>query len=279
MKTVLLLFLMFTTSVHAQTVSERKPALVFIPGLISSGEVWTETLATLGDAYDCHVLTLPGFAGKPPLEKGPYLAAFKEVITGYIRQNQLTDVTLVGHSLGGFLSLQIGIDQPDFLKQIVVVDALPFLAGAMNPAAKPGIDSAMIRNYIASFAPYSEDKIRGMRLMSAKSNVLDSTQWASLVEWTMTSDLVTEANAAMELMGTDLRDDVAKIRVPVLVMAAFAPNPQFPTFTSDYVSRLYTAQYAALPDVKVLVTPHSRHFIMMDELNWMVDHIRTFVAK
>jgi pimeloyl-ACP methyl ester carboxylesterase len=95
----------------------------------------------------------------------------------------------------------------------------------------------------------------------------------------MASDLATEAHAAVELMGTDLRADVAKIRVPVLVLAAFAPNPQFPTFTSEFVDRLYSTQFSAVPDVTVAVTPNARHFIMYDEPVWMVDRIRTFLSK
>jgi N-formylmaleamate deformylase len=287
MKSILLcILLVFTSVTRAQSdvdlkadVSGKGAPIVFIPGLISSGEVWSETVAALSGSHECHVLTLPGFAGQAPIAEGPYLEAFQVSITKYIQDRGLTDVTLVGHSLGGFLSLKIGIDQPAFLKRIVVVDALPFLAGAMNPAAKAGIDSAMIRNYIASFAPYSEEQIRGMRRMSAKANVLDSTRWDSLVEWTMASDLATEAHAAVELMGTDLRADVAKIRVPVLVLAAFAPNPQFPTFTSEFVDRLYSTQFSAVPDVSVAVTPNARHFIMYDEPVWMVDRIRTFLSK
>ncbi len=287
MKSILLcILLVFTSVAQAQTVFDldvkvtgQGAPIVLIPGLISSGEVWSETVAALSESYECHVLTLPGFAGQSPIAEGPYLEAFQAGILRYIADKGLRDVTLVGHSLGGFLSLKIGIDQPEFLKRIVIVDALPFLAGAMNPTAKAGIDSAMIRNYIASFEPYSEEQIRGMRRMSAKANVLDSTRWESLVEWTMASDLATEAHAAVELMGTDLRADVAKIRVPVLVLAAYAPNPQFPTFTSDFVDRLYSAQYASVPDVTVAVTPNARHFIMYDEPVWMVDRIRTFLTK
>ncbi len=284
MKPLLLVFLLAAISANAQSpfhveVTGSGKPILFIPGLISSGDVWDETIAKLSDSFECHVFTLPGFAGQPPLENGPYLDAFQRGITEYIMSKGLTEVTLVGHSLGGFLSLKIGIDQPDFLSRIIVVDALPFLAGAMNPAAKAGIDTTMIRNYIASFEPYSEEQIRGMRAMSAKTNVLDSTYWESLVDWTMASDLTTEANAVGELMGTDLRADVAKIQVPVLVLAAYAPNPNYPVFTPEYVNQMYSGQYQAVPDLRVEVTPNSRHFIMHDENEWMVEFIRMFPGR
>src|SRR5262249_21240266 len=42
------------------------PAMILIPGLASSGETWTTTVAHLRTRYTCHVLTLAGFAGVPP---------------------------------------------------------------------------------------------------------------------------------------------------------------------------------------------------------------------
>lgn len=270
--------LLFQPPIQATVYGQGSP-VVLIPGLISGGQVWDETVAVLKDRHECHQLTLPGFAGVAPFESGPYLPKFKNAIIEYIRTHDLRDVTLVGHSLGGFLSLLIAMDDIEEVSRIVVVDALPFLAGAMNPAAKAGIDTAMIRRYIDSFATLDLEQTRAARLAAAKGNVLDSTKWNNLVEWTMASDVVTEANAVGELMGTDLREAVGSIRIPVLVLAAHADMPQFPQFTAEYVGTLYRDQYKAIPDVRVEVTPKSRHFIMYDELDWMTAHIRRFVSE
>ena len=43
-----------------------RPVLL-IPGLASSGGTWTTTVAHLNDRCTCHVLTLAGFAGTPPV--------------------------------------------------------------------------------------------------------------------------------------------------------------------------------------------------------------------
>ncbi len=276
MKTLLIL-LLAASAAHAEP--PKGSPIVFIPGLISHGDVWNETVDRLCADRDCHVLTLPGFAGKEPFEAGPYLPAFKNHIYEYIRSKNLKDVTWVGHSLGGFLGLLAGMDNPDFLGRVVVVDALPFLAGAMNPNATAGTDTAMIRRYIESFAGFEEAQIREARLASARGNTLDSTQWHRIVEWTMASDLVTEANAVGELMGLDLRDRVAEIGVPVLVLAAWAPFPSAPQFTAESVRATFEGQYAKTPDLRVEVTPKSRHFIMFDELEWMVDQIRGFLPE
>src|SRR5690349_19386423 len=46
--------------------------IILIPGLASSGEVWKDTVAHYCGAARCHVLTLAGFAGIPPVA-GPLL--------------------------------------------------------------------------------------------------------------------------------------------------------------------------------------------------------------
>src|ERR1035441_2564425 len=39
--------------------------MILIPGLSSSGETWDTTVARYQDRFQCHVLTLAGFAGVP----------------------------------------------------------------------------------------------------------------------------------------------------------------------------------------------------------------------
>ena len=41
--------------------------MILIPGFLSSGAVWDDVVAHYSFRYTCHVLTLPGFAGQPPI--------------------------------------------------------------------------------------------------------------------------------------------------------------------------------------------------------------------
>src|SRR4051812_6971651 len=43
--------------------------IIFTPGLGCPGDVWRETVAPLGDDSQAHVLTLSGFAGRPPISE------------------------------------------------------------------------------------------------------------------------------------------------------------------------------------------------------------------
>src|SRR5271165_2213258 len=41
--------------------------MILIPGLSCGGDVWDGTVAHFKDRYECHVLTLAGFAGQPAI--------------------------------------------------------------------------------------------------------------------------------------------------------------------------------------------------------------------
>jgi pimeloyl-ACP methyl ester carboxylesterase len=72
-----ILGLLFTALVTAPTAEPRMPfkadvvgqgpAIIFIPGLNSSGAVWEAIVRELRDRHTCHVLTLAGFAGEPAI--------------------------------------------------------------------------------------------------------------------------------------------------------------------------------------------------------------------
>lgn len=80
------------------------PPMLLLPGLASSGEVWDGVVAHYQDQFECHVFTLAGFAGVPTID-GPLLSKVRPALAAYIRDKHLDKPVVVGHSLGGVLSL------------------------------------------------------------------------------------------------------------------------------------------------------------------------------
>ncbi len=253
--------------------------IVLIPGLTCGASVYDETVEKLSQNYECHTLTLAGFAGQPPLKdvKMLYTEAFKIEIIKYIEDQKLENVILIGHSLGGFLSQMIAMEQPKFLSKVVVIDALPFLPAASNPYATAGIQQKQIDAYIAGYTGKSEKEWRKMRLPSAQFLALDTTRWETIIDFAMVSDLETEANCFGELMGTDLRSELTKAEVPMLVLAAWAKNPSYPMFSKSYVESMYNSQYKAAKNCKVQVIENTKHFIMYDDFKAYIKVIESFI--
>ena len=95
-----------TAFVVAVTGSGRP--MILIPGISCGGNVWAATVNHFKDRYECHVLTLAGFAGQPPLGGEPFLERVRDALIEYIRNKKLERPVIVGHSIGGFMAFWLG---------------------------------------------------------------------------------------------------------------------------------------------------------------------------
>src|SRR5262245_42906565 len=102
------------------------PAMLLLPGLNSPGAVWDGVVDHFKDRYTCHVVTLAGFAGQPPLSK-PSLATVRDGILAYLNEHRLDRPVVVGHSLGAFLAFWLAATAPERIGPVIAVDGVPFL--------------------------------------------------------------------------------------------------------------------------------------------------------
>lgn len=283
---LLLVIILFCVT-HAQggvvpafkvTVTGKGQPMLFIPGHTCSGEVWKETVARFAKKYECHVFTLAGYAGTAPLTEPPFLNTFKKQIINYIVNKKLNNVILVGHSIGGFLSLGIAAEIKGHLQKVIVVDGMPFYAGVMDPGAKSGFNEEQAKAMLAGFEKMDKAQLKINQLVVARSMCSDSTKWDAIAEWGATSDRKTMAYAVMEMMGDDIRQQIAAIKVPVLVIDAYAPSPLYPTYTQEYSLNMYKQQYEQCKTCEIKVTPPSKHFVMYDVPEWFYQEIEHFIA-
>lgn len=280
-----LIALAVIVNLNAQTQTDFKVEIsgsgnpvILIPGLISGGDVWAEMEEKLCIEFECHTITLPGFAGVAPQEESPYLENWKENLIQYIQEAKLEEVILIGHSMGGFLSLMIGIEDIPEVHKIIVVDALPFLPALSNPSAETGFKEENARLYMDSFKTFSKEDIYNARMMMAQGMTKDSTKWESITKWAIESDLKTEAYSVTEMMGIDLREAIAQIKIPVLVFGAYDENPVYPSYTAEIAKNAYLAQYESLPNLQFEHAVGSKHFIMYDQPVWMGQKILDFLS-
>ena len=265
-------------SAFSVEVSGTGQPLLLIPGATCSGHEWDETVSHFKGKFQFHVFTLAGYAGLAPLKNGPYLDSFRFQIEQYIRDRRLTRVILMGHSIGGFLCLQMGIDSLPEIQKIVVVDAMPFFAGAMNPAATAGFSEEKAKMTLAAYNSMNDTAMFKNQLAAAKYLCNDSTYWNQIATWGMRSDKKTVAYSIMEMMGNDLRQSISSIQVPVLVLAAYNISPQFPAYTREFALKTYISQYEECGKCSIdMAEGGTKHFIMYDNPEWMYKELDGFI--
>lgn len=282
-KTLIVCFLFFglVSYSFSQTsfdvkISGSGPAIILIPGLASSGEVWEETVVVLSKTNECHVLTLPGFAGQSAIElNAGFLSPMKIEIAKYIVQlNQ--PVTLIGHSLGGFLSLQLANEYPDIISKAVIVDSYPFYSGAMNPTATVDMMLPIAKQTKEMILNANEEDFKNQQMASMPIMTATESRIPQLVDWSMESNRETVSQSIYELMTTDYRSNLSTLDRPVLVLGAWHSGKDY-GLTSESVERNFELQYQLAANVQIEMAPTAHHFIMWDNPEWFMTQIQSFI--
>ncbi|MGL5890639.1 MAG: alpha/beta fold hydrolase [Bacteroidia bacterium] len=259
-------------------VSGKGSPVIFIPGYTCGGAVWDATVTKFSPEHECHVLTIRGFGGEPAAVQPFTLADVKNGIKTYITEKKLKNVLIAGHSMGGFLAMWVATEmQQPQLAGIVIVDALPFMAAlADSTAQERSFDSTSAAQLETMLKSQSYEMRKQQGKPMAAYYCSDSTFHLQIAEWSAVSDPHTSARLIMDMSGTDLRDDIAKIKVPVLALTAWEPGYNVPV---ESIRSTWAKQYAAVPNFTLKMVTPSRHFIMYDAPEVFYSELNTFIAK
>jgi pimeloyl-ACP methyl ester carboxylesterase len=261
------------------SIQGRGTDVVFIHGLAASPECWDGAEEYLGDGVRCHLLHMRGFAGLPASgfrEPMNFLKPMADAIAGYIRSLKAGPVAVVGHSMGGIVSLILARDHADVVGRLMVVDVPAFFSVLINPFATPasiaGIAQHARRSYAAKTRPQLQDELRSgtPKLVAAPEDV------ERVVRWGMASDRNVTADVMAEVMVTDLRADMPKIQCPVDVVYAWDKSGPASKLGIDQV---YASAYAGLAQVKRVRIDNARHYVMLDQPGEFYGAVSDWLAR
>jgi N-formylmaleamate deformylase len=162
---------------------------------------------------------------------------------------------------------------------------VPFLGGTVLQArnadeTKPQINA--MRSGMNAMSPEQWEQYTRSG-QSVKYMVTGEENFKTLVDWSLASDRHTVTDVLADVYGLDLRNDIAKIRAPVLVLgtwrgvhdqvmdlAKFDLTPQMVVFS-------FALQYAKLPRLHFAMSESARHFIMFDDASWFLGELDSFL--
>ncbi|MEW6734282.1 MAG: alpha/beta hydrolase [Acidobacteriota bacterium] len=261
---------------NVEIIGKGKP-IILIPGLASAGEVWRPTAEHYRDGYQCHILTLAGFAGQPSVATTSFVETVYRAIATYIRTEKLDRPIIVGHSLGGLIALKLAAQEPDLMGQLVIVDSLPFFPAVIRPDATVETMKAQAEQMRTIITNQTPEQWKAFQQNSPvlKSMITDPKNVALAAKWGEESEPKTVAQAMYELYTTDIRDELSKIKSPTLVIGTWIAYK--PYGTRESTEKIFVDQYAKLAGCKILMTDTARHFVMLDDPNWLFQQIDTFL--
>jgi pimeloyl-ACP methyl ester carboxylesterase len=254
------------------------PDVVLIPGLSSSPRVWDSTVAAL-PGYRYHLIRVAGFDGTKPgaNASGPVVAPVGEEIARYVREAGLKKPAVVGHSLGGTWAMMVAGRHPDLVSKVMVVDMMPFL-GAMfgGPAATPETLAPIAEQVRKGIATTAGETRRKQIEQTIGGMVKTESLRAATIEQSLASDPAVSGQAMADLIVTDLRPDLAKIKGPMTVLWVVPPGAPV---TDAQMEQFYKLSYAGAPQAVIKRIPDSYHFIMYDQPALFQSELKAFLAR
>lgn len=240
------------------------PDVILIPGLASSREVWTDLAATLRKSHRVHLVELAGFASTPALSnpEGKVIAPAVDAIADYIQTQHIKAPAIIGHSLGGEIALMIGARHPDQVSRLMIVDALPFYTLMIDPTATTETaarHATATRDWLLGQSPEQFKEFQKTSIIRlAKTEAVRP----ALMTAGLNSDRKTVADAVYELMITDLRPELTRIKAPMEIVYAY--DALFGVSAAS-VDAMYRQAYASASDIHFTRIDDSFHFVMLDQ--------------
>lgn len=255
--------------------------VVLVPGLGGGAWVWEGVVSHLQANHSVYVVTLPGFDGTAPLAGGNFTDQAESALVDLIRTRHLDKPVLVGHSLGGTLSLKLACDHPELLGGVVAVDGLPVFPGTENLSAEQRLAMAaamQARMQGLTPAQFEAQQVGFMQAMG----VIDPQQAERYGKRNAASDPKAVAQYMAEDLALDLRDELVHASVPLLEISPYNP-PDFASgpmaMSEQKKADYYRSLLAKAPQVKVVSIAPARHFVMFDQREKLEAALDDFLAR
>ena len=250
-------------SFKVEVYGEGQPILLF-PGFSSTANVYTEVISTLSKDYQVHAFTFAGF-GDVAAIKTPWLKTIKIDVENYISKNELKNPIILGHSMGGTLGLWLASEKKN-INKLILIDALP----AMGALMFPDYDSDAIQYdspYNKQLLEMGDTAFKAMANQMATNMSMDPEGQQKIAADMLKADRKTYVYGYTDLLKLDLRQKLSNIDIPVYILAANLP------YGKEAAEKNYKDQYQNLNDYTLNFTENSKHFIMYDQPEWLLNEI------
>jgi pimeloyl-ACP methyl ester carboxylesterase len=95
--------------------------LLFIHGLANFKGVWQSNIIELSKNYRCIAIDLPGNGHSSNGAHTYSMFFYAECVNQFIEKLNLTNVVLVGHSMGGQIALVLTLRHPNLVKKLILI--------------------------------------------------------------------------------------------------------------------------------------------------------------
>lgn len=108
---------------HSKIVGKGKPLLI-LHGFLGSGDNWISLARKFASQFEVHIIDLRNHGRSFHADEMNFGLMCKDVYQ-YCQQNDLKDIAILGHSMGGKIGMHIAVNHPELVSKLIVADIAP----------------------------------------------------------------------------------------------------------------------------------------------------------
>jgi pimeloyl-ACP methyl ester carboxylesterase len=240
--------------------------VILLHGWLGSWGLWQETMSTLGAKYRTYALDFWGFGESGKKRETYDVQDFVSLVNQFMEQMGIIRAPLVGHSMGGTVSLSVAIRYPERVSKVVVVGS-PIVGSSLAPLLKLAgyrLNAFLLFNMMGPFRAfmknyYSRQICRDPRFPEMMDRDLSKT--------TLESFLLSIAS----LRRADLRPNLGQIQVPVMGMYGDKDKVVDPLE--------WKPLQAGVPQAQIVRFDNAGHFPMLEEPQVFTQKLKEFLDE
>jgi pimeloyl-ACP methyl ester carboxylesterase len=250
--------------VHYEVYGRGRP-VILLHGWLGSWGLWQETMTYLGKYYRTYALDFWGFGESGKKREAYAVQDFVVLVNQFMELLGIAQAPLVGHSMGGTVSLSVAIQFPERVRKVVVIGS-PIVGSSLAfPLKLAGYRSIakLIFNMMWAF--------RGA-MKIASPYICADPRFPDMMDRDLTSTTVESFLMSIaSLRKTDLRPALPQVKIPVMGIYGGRDNIVNP--------RQWQPLLAGIPDAKILRWPQAQHFVMLDTPQEFMENLKTFLDQ
>jgi pimeloyl-ACP methyl ester carboxylesterase len=222
-------------------------------------------MAYLGRYYRTYALDFWGFGESGKKRETYAVQDFVKLVDQFMDRLGIAQAPLVGHSMGGTVSLSVAIQFPERVRKVVVIGS-PIVGSSLAPPLKLAgyrFIAFMLFNMMWAF--------RGT-MKVASPFICADPRFPEMMDRDLSSTTVESfLRSIASLRRTDLRPMLPQLKIPVMGMYGDRDNIVSP--------RQWQPLLAGVPHAKIVRWERAQHFVMLDTQQDFVEKLKSFLDQ
>jgi len=250
--------------VHYEVYGRGRP-VILLHGWLGSWGLWQETMAYLGAFYRTYALDFWGFGESGKKRETYAVSDFVSLVDQFMEQLGIVNAPLVGHSMGGTVSLSVAIQYPQRVSKVVVVGS-PMVGSSLAPLLKLAGNRSiafMLFNMMSVFRT-------GMRMYSPY--ICKDPRFPEMMDRDLSRTTVESfLRSIASLRRTDLTPMLPQIKVPAMGMFG----------DKDVIvdPMQWQPMQQGIPHAVIERFPMAGHFPMLEEPTAFTQKLKAFLDQ